>query len=77
MKDLDAQGLLEFPRRPDGRIQIRRYLDERSGVALGDIWEDIPPINSRAQERLGYPTQKPVALLERIVSASSNPGDLC
>lgn len=40
------------------------------------MWDDIPPINSQAQERLGYPTQKPVALLERILSASSNPGDV-
>lgn len=43
---------------------------------MGTVWTDIPPINSRAQERLGYPTQKPVALLERIISASSNPGDV-
>jgi site-specific DNA-methyltransferase (adenine-specific) len=46
------------------------------GVALGDSWDDIPPINSQAQERLGYPTQKPEALLERIIRASSNEGDL-
>ena len=43
---------------------------------VGTIWTDIPPINSQAQERLGYPTQKPVALLERILNASSNPGDI-
>ena len=43
---------------------------------MGDIWTDIPPLNSQAKERLGYPTQKPVALLERIISASSNPGDV-
>ncbi|WP_243642010.1 DNA methyltransferase [Rhodovulum steppense] len=46
------------------------------GVPCSDSWDDIRPINSQAQERLGYPTQKPVALLERIVAASSNPGDL-
>ena len=46
------------------------------GQLFSDIWTDIPPINSQAQERLGYPTQKPVALLERIVAASSNPGDV-
>ncbi|MGB7044010.1 MAG: DNA methyltransferase, partial [Methylocella sp.] len=51
-----------------------RYLDEMPGVAIGDNWDDISPINSQAQERLGYPTQKPVALLERIIAASSNPG---
>jgi len=56
--------------------QLKRYLDEQRGKPLGDVWTDIPPINSQAQERLGYPTQKPVALLERILQASSNPGDL-
>lgn len=46
------------------------------GGVIGDIWTDIPPLNSQAKERLGYPTQKPVALLERILSASSNEGDV-
>jgi hypothetical protein len=46
------------------------------GIALGDSWDDISPINSQATERLGYPTQKPLALLERIIQASSNPGDV-
>lgn len=54
----------------------KRYLDEQEGIALSDVWTDIPPLNSQAQERLGYPTQKPVALLERILNASSNPGDV-
>src|SRR5205085_7708005 len=49
--------------------------DEMPGVTLGDLWDDIPPINSQAKERLGYPTQKPEALLERIIEASSNEGD--
>jgi site-specific DNA-methyltransferase (adenine-specific) len=56
--------------------QLKRYLDEQRGRPLGDIWADIPPINSQAAERLGYPTQKPLALLERILAASSNPGDV-
>ena len=73
MVELDRLGLLEFPRSKDGRIQQRRYLDERKGMPLGNVWTDIPPINSMAQERLGYPTQKPLALLERIVRASSAP----
>ncbi|MGQ7790791.1 site-specific DNA-methyltransferase [Faunimonas sp. B44] len=76
MEELDAQGRLEFPRKPGGRIQLRRFLDERSGMPVSNVWTDIWPINSMAQERLGYPTQKPVALLERIISASSAPGDL-
>ena len=46
------------------------------GTPIDTIWDDIPPINSQAKERLGYPTQKPLALLERIINASSNPGDL-
>ena len=60
-----------------GRIpQLKRYLDELAGEAVNDIWSDIPPINPRAKERLGYPTQKPEALLERIIRASSNEGDV-
>ncbi len=56
--------------------QVKRYLDEQRGKPVGDVWVDIPPINSQAAERLGYPTQKPLALLERILQASSNPGDV-
>ena len=56
-----------------GFPQLKRYMTD--GQPIQDVIEDIPPINSQAQERLGYPTQKPRALLERIISASSNPGD--
>lgn len=56
--------------------RFKRYLDEQKGKPLGDVWTDIPPINARAKERLGYPTQKPLALLERIISMSSNEGDV-
>ena len=59
-----------------GRVpQLKRYLDEQRGRPLGDVWTDIPPINSRAQERLGYPTQKPEALMDRLIGMSSNEGD--
>lgn len=75
MKQLDAAGRLEFPRKREGRIQVRRYLDERKGMPIGNVWDDIRPINAMARERLGYPTQKPEALLERIISASTNEGD--
>jgi len=61
---------------PGAIPRLKRYLDEQEGWPLDDVWSDIAPINSQAQERLGYPTQKPVALLERIISASSNPGDV-
>jgi hypothetical protein len=60
----------------DGMPEYKRFLDEMPGVPLQDLWTDIPPIIAGTQERLGYPTQKPVALLERIISASSNEGDL-
>jgi DNA modification methylase len=59
-----------------GRPRVKRYLDEMRRPAVHCIWTDIPPINSQAAERLGYPTQKPVALLERIIRASSSPGDV-
>ncbi len=60
--------------RPGAVPQYKRYLDEMPGIALGDSWDDIRPINSQAQERLGYPTQKPLPLLERIIQASSHEG---
>lgn len=62
--------------RPGAVPRYKRYLDEMPGVPLQDNWSDINPISSQALERLGYPTQKPMALLERIISASSNPGDV-
>ncbi len=62
--------------RPGAIPQMKRYLDEQEGRPIDDVWNDIPPINSQAKERLGYPTQKPLALLERIIAASSKPGDL-
>ncbi|HEY3297295.1 MAG TPA: site-specific DNA-methyltransferase [Armatimonadota bacterium] len=59
-----------------GMPRLKRYLDESPGVPLGTVWTDIQPVNSQAQERIGYPTQKPITLLERIINASSNPGDI-
>lgn len=60
-----------------GRVpRLKRYLDEQRGKPLGDVWTEISPLNSRAAERLGYPTQKPVELLRRIIEFSSSPGDI-
>lgn len=59
-----------------GRPAIVRHLDQMPGHAIGDVWTDIPEINSQAAERLGYQTQKPLELLKRIVRASSKPGAL-
>jgi site-specific DNA-methyltransferase (adenine-specific) len=68
-------GLVVQPR-PGSVPRYKRYLDEQRGKPMADVWTDIPPINSQAAERLGYPTQKPLALLERIIEASSTPGDV-
>ena len=59
-----------------GNWRKKQYLDEMKGEIVGDIWTDIPPINSQAKENLYYPTQKPSIFLERIIKASSNEGDL-
>jgi site-specific DNA-methyltransferase (adenine-specific) len=75
MQEAYAKGLV-VQTRPGTVPQLKRYIDEQRGRPLGDVWTDIPPINSQAQERLGYPTQKPLPLLERIIQASSNPGDI-
>ncbi len=74
MKVLHDSGKLKYTK--TGTPEYLRYLDEMPGTPLGDVWNDIPPINPRAAERLGYPTQKPEALLERIIKASSNERDV-
>ncbi|WP_029889344.1 site-specific DNA-methyltransferase [Polycyclovorans algicola] len=61
---------------PSGKFGLKRYLDEQKGEVISDIWDDISEVNAMAIERLDYPTQKPEALLERIIKASSNEGDL-
>ncbi|HAF12225.1 MAG TPA: hypothetical protein DCK99_00730 [Blastocatellia bacterium] len=76
MAELDAQGRIWYPDDKTKRPQLKRYLDEMHGIPMGSVWTDIDPINSQALERLGYPTQKPLALLERIVRASSNENDI-
>jgi len=75
LDELDKEGRIYWPK-SGGLPRYKRYLSEVGGIVLQEIWDDIPPINSQAKERLGYPTQKPVALMERIIQASSNPGDL-
>ncbi len=74
MQQLHDQKRLHYTK--TGAVEYIRYLDEMPGTLLQDLWDDLSPINSQAAERLGYPTQKPLALLERIIQASSNPGDI-
>ncbi len=73
---LDEAGLIYWPEKKRGWPRFKKYLDTAKGVPLQDVWTDIFPINSQAQERLGYPTQKPEALMERIINASTNEQDV-
>jgi DNA modification methylase len=74
MTKLEAEGRIIYTK--SGSPRLKRYLEEAQGIPLQTVWTDIDAINSQAQERLGYPTQKPLALLTRIIQASSNPGDI-
>jgi DNA modification methylase len=76
MEQWDKEDRLYFPKNKDGRIARKRFLDELKGMPVQNLWTDLAEINSQAQERLGYPTQKPEALLERIIAASSKEGDV-
>jgi adenine specific DNA methylase Mod len=75
MEELIRQGRI-IQTNPGTVPAYKRYLDEMPGIPLQDLWADIPPIGAQAAERLGYPTQKPQALLERIIQTSSNSGDV-
>lgn len=74
MDEMLAQGRIVFRR--TGMPVYKRYLDEMPGVPVSDVWTDIPMLASASPERVGYPTQKPVALLERIIKSSTNEGDI-
>ena len=74
MERLDHEGRLYYSR--TGYVRQKLYLDESKGVPVQDVWGDIPSLSGAHAERLGYPTQKPVALLERIIKASTNEGDI-
>jgi site-specific DNA-methyltransferase (adenine-specific) len=73
---MDEMGRILWPAKGGGTPSFKQYLDDYAGAAPQDVWTDIRVVGSGATERLGYPTQKPVALLERIIGAASNPGDL-
>ena len=76
MKQWDKEGRLIFPEKKDGRIRRKLYLDELKGKPVQNLWDDIQMVSSQAHERLGYPTQKPVALLERIIKTATDEGDV-
>jgi adenine-specific DNA-methyltransferase len=74
MQRLHSEGRIRYTK--SGTAEYIRYLDEMPGAPVQDVWDDINAVNSQATERLNYATQKPEALLERIIKASSNEGDL-
>ena len=76
MQRLHDEGRIWYPDDKQKRRQLIRYLDEAEGVPLRSIWTDINPVNSQADERSEYPTQKPETLLERLIATSTDPGDL-
>ena len=76
MDALDASGRIHWPKKKTGMPRLKRYPEDLPGVPMADIWTDIKIMHNLSAERLGYPTQKPEALLERIISASSNEGDV-
>ena len=72
---LDAAGLIYWP--PTGGVpRFKRYLSTSPGAALTNVITDVPPLSAKANEKLGYPTQKPQKLLERLIETATNPGDL-
>jgi len=76
MEQWEKEGRLYFPKNKNGRIQRKRYLDELKGSPVQNLWDDIQMVSSQSSERLGYPTQKPVALLERIIKTATDEGDI-
>lgn len=76
MQELHDSGRIWYPKDKAKRPRLIRYLDEGKGVPLRSMWTDINPVNSQADERSEYPTQKPETLLERVISTSTEPGDL-
>jgi DNA modification methylase len=75
MEELIAKGRV-IQTRPGAVPQYKRYLDEMPGVPVQSLWDDLPLINNRSSEGLGYPTQKPESLLERLIRTSSDEGDI-
>ncbi len=73
---LDAAHAIHWPKKAGGMPRLKVYADKSPGVPLQTVWNDIRPLHNLSQERLGYPTQKPLPLLERIINASSNPNDI-
>ncbi len=76
MQRLHDEGRIWYPANQESRPRLKRMLHDMPGLPLGDVWDDLYPVNSQAGERLGYDTQKPEALVERIIRSSSDEGSI-
>jgi DNA modification methylase len=76
MDELEAKGRIHWPKKEGGMPRLKLYPEDLPGVPLSDVWTDIRPLHNLSAERLGYPTQKPLPLLERIIKTSSNENDI-
>lgn len=76
LEKMDAAGMIHWPKKAGGMPRGKRFLEDAQGIPLQDVWTDIKPIHNMAVERLGYPTQKPIALLDRIIQSSTDKGDV-
>ena len=76
LDEYERSGLVFWPAKTGGLPRLKYYLADNPGVPLSDLWDDIDLIGSSSNESMGYPTQKPLALLNRIITISSNPNDI-
>lgn len=76
LEQMDKEGRIHWPKKPGGMPMLKRFLHAQKGVPLQDVWTDIKPLHNLADQRLGYPTQKPVELLDRIILSSTRKGDV-
>jgi hypothetical protein len=75
LDELDAKGRIHWPKTEGGMPRLKQYVEDMPGVPQQDVWTDIRPLHNRSPDRMGYPTQKPEALLQRILRSSTNEGD--
>jgi DNA modification methylase len=76
MREWDKEGKIYFPKLKEQRLRIKRYFNDSKGQLLGNVWTDITNVQGTSKEKIGYPTQKPEALLQRIIKMASNEGDI-
>lgn len=76
LDDMDKAGEIHWPAKTGGMPMLKRFADEQKGVPMQDVWTDIKPLHNLSKERLGYPTQKPIELMRRLIEASSKKGDV-